>query len=56
MLCLWLPWHRWRKLRTLSAQSDLCVCARCGRKWAVNYDVRAVLPWSTVRHFYQEGV
>lgn len=53
-LCLWASWHPWRKLRALSEQSDLCECERCGRRWAMNNSVGAVLPWSTVSEFYAE--
>jgi hypothetical protein len=53
-LCLYLPWHRWRKLRDLSVQAELCECTHCGRRWAMNNHVCAILPWDTVKHFYAQ--
>lgn len=54
LLCLWLPWHRWTKLRDLSEQARLYECERCRRRWAMNYVMRCVLPWDTVQDFYRE--
>lgn len=53
-LCARLPWHRWSLVRPLSLCSDLWRCS-CGRLYATNDDVRAVLPWEKVRKFYESS-
>jgi hypothetical protein len=48
-----LRWHRQLDLIAhVSEQSDRVKCAKCGREYGVNHDVRAVLPWSEVAGFY----
>jgi len=54
LLCGWLPWHTWSAVERLSAQSERIVCDRCGRQYAINHYVRAVLPWASVEHFYRD--
>ena len=51
-LCLRLPWHRWSFVRPLSIVSDLHRCS-CGRLYAINNDIQAVLPFERVRAFYE---
>jgi len=40
-------------VRRLSASAELLRCS-CGRLYAINHDVRTVLPWAEVRAFYEE--
>lgn len=54
VLCMAWPWHKLAIIERLSEQADHLRCKRCGRECAVNYDVRALLPWETVRGFYAE--
>ena len=48
--------HFWHKnvfvVRELSAQSQLIQCKDCGKKFAINHDVKAILPWEDVEPFY----
>ena len=41
-------------IRKLSFQSELIECKDCGKQYAINHDVRVVLPWGDVRSFYRE--
>lgn len=53
-LCSWLWWHDWELERRLSGVATLWRCS-CGRKYAVNHDVRGVLPWTDeLRNLYAE--
>ena len=48
-----LRWHRKLDLIAhVSNHSDHVKCAKCGREYGVNHDVRTVLPWSEVAGFY----
>lgn len=40
-------------VKRLSRQSELIKCTDCGRLFVINHDVRAILPWSCVRNFYE---
>jgi hypothetical protein len=51
--CVWLH-RRLTVLRALSQFADLVRCS-CGRLYAINHDVRAVLPWDEVKGFYGAG-
>ena len=60
--CNWLPqppigFHHGEceLVRRLSQQSELIRCKHCGRLFAINHDVRVVLPWHCVRNFYKEA-
>ena len=48
--------HFWHKnvfvVRNLSDQSQLIQCRDCGKKFAINHDVEAILPWEDVEPFY----
>ena len=50
--------HFWHKniyvVKQLSPQSQLIQCRDCGKKFAINHDVRSILPWETVETFYAE--
>jgi hypothetical protein len=53
--CMAIPWHRWRRVRQLSAQSELIECNWCARRWAMNHSVQITLPFrSEVAAFYRE--
>lgn len=54
-LC-WLGKHkRLGVLTSLSSNSDLIMCPDCKRRYAINYDVRVVLPWDReLEKFYEE--
>ncbi|MFA6977106.1 MAG: hypothetical protein WC194_10365 [Mesotoga sp.] len=39
-------------VRQLSGQSQLIRCNDCGKFFAINHNVRVILPWECVRHFY----
>ena len=41
-------------VRRLSPQSKLIKCVDCGKLFAMNDDVRVILPWEMVRDFYEE--
>ena len=43
-VCLTMPWHHFVSRKRLSRQSEQITCS-CGRKYAMNHDVRAFLPW-----------
>ena len=50
-------WHGdLRIVRKLSKQSELIECLSCGRMFAINHDVRAILPWESVRTFYEDDL
>lgn len=40
-------------VRTLSAQSQLIRCKDCGKLFAINHDVRVLLPWEDVKAHYE---
>ena len=49
--------HFWHKnvvvVRKLSTQSELIQCKDCGRKFAVNHSMQAILPWGDVKSHYE---
>ena len=53
VLCAIWPWHRWAAAEQVSDVAMRVVCTRCGRQYAYNHDLRAVLPWSDVEGFYR---
>lgn len=55
LLCLYPPWHKWKRVRWLSERSSLARCS-CGRQYAMNHDVGIILPWENVEHFYNDPV
>lgn len=54
VLCFIWPWHTLTAVERLSAATDRLVCDRCGRQYAVNHDVMAVLSWDEVESFYRD--
>lgn len=38
--------HQYRAHQTFTSYSRRVVCDHCGGDWAMNDDVRAILPWS----------
>lgn len=47
--------HNFKKIRNLSAQTDLFCCSQCKRKYAFNYSVRCALEYDReVKKFYKE--
>ena len=51
--CFIFPWHHVRGERALSEWSDLLACS-CGRRFVINYESRAVLPYDRdVEKFYE---
>ncbi len=51
--CLRMPWHKAVEVRRLSGQADY-YRGKCGRQWAVNHDVRCVVPYNEVRQLYED--
>jgi hypothetical protein len=51
------PYHFWHNnvivVRKLSDQSQLIQCQDCGRLFAINHGVMAVLPWEDVKSIYE---
>ena len=41
-------------VRRLSEQAQLIECPDCHRRFAINHDVRVILPWEDVRSFYED--
>lgn len=41
-------------VRQLSPWSQLIKCRDCGKLFAINHDIRVVLPWESVRFFHEE--
>lgn len=50
----WFPHGEVRVVRRLSRQSVLIECLDCGRLYAMNDDVRAILPWEDVAFLYED--
>lgn len=40
-------------VKELSMQTQLIRCQDCGKLFAINHDVRTVLPWECVKEFYE---
>jgi hypothetical protein len=55
ILCFAWPWHKLRVMENLSENCQRICCKRCGRQYAINHDVRVVLPWDNeLEQFYRE--
>ena len=51
-----LGYHDFTVVRQLSKQASKLVCGRCNKKWAMNYDMRIMIPWdSEVEQFYDNA-
>lgn len=45
-LWCWLSGHDYYVLQRFSSYSRRVCCDRCGGDWAMNDEVRAIIPWS----------
>lgn len=52
--CALLWWHKIVAKSWVSGQSQYFRCS-CGREYAINHDVRCVLPWDSVRSLYVDS-
>jgi hypothetical protein len=50
----YFPHDNIRIVGRLSSQSYLIECLDCGRRFGVNEDINAILPWECVRSFYED--
>jgi len=46
--------HKPEIVRQLSPQSQLIKCQACGKLFAINHDVRVILPWESMKNHYKE--
>ncbi len=54
LLCWIWPSHKLYVAEQLSEASQRLRCCKCGRQYAINHDVRAVLAWDAdFERFYQ---
>lgn len=54
ILCLF-GFHSYRLVAHVNARVDHIGCPRCQRQWAINYEVRCLIPWAEVRGFHAEN-
>lgn len=47
--------HKYKFVERISDQSDKVECTRCGKLFAINYNVRVILPWDReLEKFYEQ--
>jgi hypothetical protein len=53
-ICCAFGRHAYYRIARLGVASMHVGCKHCTRQWGMNYDARALLPWSDVAQFHRE--